>query len=241
MRPAPPIGKAQSRPPPPPPAGAATPPLPPVAATPRRVSDRPPPEDGWSDTPTLEHRSARLSEEMRGEVRAIARVAVDEALVPLVNQLKELTAALERERRERAEGDARALQSAASVAKKTTLPGVAEAPAAAALVPAIAAPTPPPPSVVAPSVVAELVTTPTAPRVMPGSQPPPAMTSQLAPVIVRRAPDLVIDSGPLYVELPGMLDGARRRKRNAWLVTLLLLVIMGGTLAAMLISQSQPR
>ena len=177
---------------------------------------------------------------MRGEVRAIARVAVDDAVAPLMKEIRELTAALERERRERAEGDARALQSAAATAKKTTLPGVAEAPAPAALVPAAPSPpTPAPPSVavasvVAPSVVAELVTTPTAPRVMPASQPPPA------PVLTR-APDLVIDSGPLYIDLPGMLDGSRRRKRNAWLVSFFILAIVGGLLIAMVMSQSQPR
>jgi hypothetical protein len=208
------------------------PPLPPAAI--RQPSDRPPSEEGWNEVTTAEIHSARLSEEMRGEVRAISRVAAGEAIAPLAKEIRELTAALERERRERAEGDARALQSAAAVAKKSTLPGVAEAPAPAALVAAappasIAASTP------APSVVAELVMTPTAPRVMPASQPPPAR----APVA--RAPDLVIDSGPLYIDLPGMLDGARRRRRNAWLVSFFILAILGGLLVMMLLSQNQPR
>ncbi len=207
---------------------------------PRRPSDRPPPEDGWTDATTAEHRPHRLTEEMRGEARAIARVAVEEALAPLVKEIRELTSALEREKRERAEGDARAIQSAAAVAKKTTLPGVAEAPAAAALVAAPLPPTPPPPSVAvtstpAPSVVAELVTTPTVPRVMPSSGPP--IHVSIAP----QAPELVFDTVGLYTDLPGMLDGARRRRRNGWLVTLLLLLLVGGLLAAMLVSQSQPR
>lgn len=171
---------------------------------------------------------------MRGEVRAITRVAVDEAVAPLVSQIRELTAALERERRERAEADARVLQSAASIAKKTTLPGVAEAPAPAAL---IAAPTPPPPSVVAPSVVAELMTTPTAPRVMPAATPASVAPRMSIPISV--APDFGIYTGP--VDLPPMLDGARRRRRNAWLATFFILAIVGTLLVAMLVSQSQPR
>ncbi len=229
-------GKPASRPPPPgPPRTAVTPrqpPVVPVAPTRSARIESLPPEDAWTDaTTTTDTRALRLTEEMRGEVRAIARVAVDEALAPLVKEIRELTAAVERERRERAEGDARTLQSAAAVAKKTTLPGVSDAPPVAVIANSL------PPqwvavSVPAPSYVAELATTPTVPRVAPAPSPV---------AVVARAPDLSIDSGPLYEELQGMLDGARRRKRNGVLVALFLLLLVGGLFAAMVISQTQPR
>lgn len=215
-----------------------------MAPVPRKTSDRPPPDEGWNDTTvTTEFKPQnRLTEDMRSEVRAISRVAIEEAVAPLLKEIRDLTSALEKERRERVEGDARSVQSAtaaAAAAKKTTLPGVAEAPATASLV---AAPTPPPPSVVAsstpaPSVAAELVLTPTTPRVAPKSTPPPA-----APVIVMpRAPDIDLDAGPLQVDLPGMLDGSRRRRRNAWLISFFLAALVGGLLIAMAVSQNQPR
>ena len=227
VRPTAAVVKHPSRPPPPLP--AKSPPAPPVA--PRAPSDAEPSEEGWSDATTMERRAVSLSDEMRADVRAIAKAAVEEAVAPLARTIQDLTAALERERRERAEGDARSLATGAVSAKKTTLPGIPD-PAAPPPVP-VAAPkaTPPPPSVDAPVVSAELLSamTPTAPRVVTTTAPP----------IVPR--DLVIDSSPLMMDLPGVLDGARRRRRLGWFVAFVLLAIVGAAVVSMLISQSQPR
>jgi hypothetical protein len=170
--------------------------------TPTTRSDAPPPDEGWSNDETTARVDARsIAADLRAEVLDETRVAIDAAVAPLQRAIQDLWASLEQERGAR-------LELAARVA------ALASAPAAAA----------------APVVSAEFVSSRPVPRDLdPFASASSARSERAAQTLppTGRAPTLNFDTSP-YPEMPGMLDGDRRKKMVTWFVTVILVVLVGG-------------
>ncbi len=233
---APQVPKAPSRPPPPG-ASPAAPNVAPAARVPAVIpvpvgarksdSDAPPAEDDWGApaAPPAQREPQRLSPEQRAEVQSLVRSQVDEAVAPVVRAVGDLKTAIEKDRRERAE---------APPAKK---------PSFESMVPAAASPwkeTPLGPPVQLTPALPDLEATP---AVAPAQTPaaPAAVNHPSIPVSMAppaQAPQHIDLQPGLYVEIPGALDGSRRRRRLGIFVGFVVLCLVGGLLAAMIASRS---
>lgn len=211
-------------------------PAPPPPAPPPLV-ERPPPSEvtGVDFNPGLREevrQTARMA--VSEEAHKQAAAAVAEALAPLHKQIRDLEVRLAR-----AESRLDAEPTLAEVPRKpagvspiaTSVgapPKVDVPPPAVSVMPVKVISTPPPPPDVAPATV-----------VMPNRPAPPPATATTAlaprPSTIDARPSF--DLTPDYRDLPDLLDGQRRRKRIGWTVAVLLLVGVGGLLAAMFASR----
>jgi hypothetical protein len=172
-------------------------------AEPKTPSNAPPPDDGWGDAPSgtarREDPMLRITAEMRAELRMGVRTAVEEALQPVTRALQDLTATLERDRRERIEREARTAMDLPKVVVSGASP-------------------PPPPAQPAPA------TSSASPFAQSVSSSQSTWTAEpKPPSLVPTIPPAPISLGDLPVDF----DGSRRKKRLGWIVALFLLLAVG--------------
>jgi hypothetical protein len=192
--------------------GAATipagPPVPIVAPAPAlaRSDPPPPPDEGWAQPPAEEEAATvtrldakSIAAELRNEMRAEMHDAIGAAVTPLQQKILELAAQLDAARKERAD-------LAGKVAALAAAPPSAQV-VSAQLVSAMPLPAPPRVAAIDPVVINERTA-----QTMPPSG---------------RAPTLNFDTAP-YPDMPGMLDGSRRKRLVAWFVTFVLVALVGG-------------
>jgi hypothetical protein len=189
----------------------ASSPAPPVAA--RRSF---PPEDGLEAA--LAKRASQTEEailralaDSKTDMRAAIRTGVEEALAPVARAVMDLTAAVERDRRERIERDTRAALERPRAASRPSIPPQ-DMP--------VAFPIPSPAAARAPSVR----------PVQPSSARAPSFADIKPSAAEPESPPIpTIPPARVSVgELPTMFDGGRRRRRmKAFAVFFVLLVVVG--------------
>jgi hypothetical protein len=162
-------------------------------------SNTPPPEEGWAEEATVTKVDARsLTADLKAELRAEMRTAIDSAVIPLERKVAELSAALDRERKERAELESKVAAIAAA----------------------------PPPTPVAARPTPRVQRAAAAVDVFVSEPPPNERTARTMPP-TGNAPTLRFDTAP-YPDMPGMLDGSRRKKMVTWFVTFILVFLVSG-------------
>jgi hypothetical protein len=170
----------------------------PAVASGPRRKSDPPPAFG-EETTVTQLDAKSIVADLRAELRGEMQAAIDAAVAPLEQKVQELAAEIEFARKDRANLTGKV--SALAEAKPA-------APVVTAQLVGAALPRPPKAAVIEPLITIDERKSPT--------MPPSG-----------RAPTLNFDTSP-YPDMPGMLDGSRRKKRVAWFVTFLLLATVGG-------------